>query len=94
MRGMFTCGVLDVFMENGISFDGAAGISAGAAFGCNIKSRQAGRAIRYNKKYCTDPRYCSFRSLIKTGDLFGGEFCYRTIPQELDPFDYTTFAWM
>ena len=92
MRGMFTCGVLDVFMENGISFDGAAGISAGAAFGCNIKSRQAGRAIRYNKKYCTDPRYCSFRSLIKTGDLFGGEFCYRTIPQELDPFDYKTFA--
>ena len=48
MRGMFTCGVLDVLMENGIHFDGAAGISAGATFGCNIKSHQIGRAIRYN----------------------------------------------
>ena len=55
MRGMFTCGVIDVFMENGITFDGAAGISAGAGFGCNIKSRQIGRPIRYNKKYCRDP---------------------------------------
>ena len=73
MRGMFTCGVIDVFMENGIDFDGACGISAGAVFGCNIKSHQIGRAIRYNKKYSKDPRYCSFRSLIKTGDLYGAE---------------------
>ena len=51
MRGMFTCGVLDVFLENGIRFDGAAGISAGAVFGCNFKSEQTGSAIRYNKKY-------------------------------------------
>ena len=65
MRGMFTCGVIDVFMENGISFDGAAGISAGATFGCNYKSRQIGRAIRYNKKYSKDWRYCSLRSLGK-----------------------------
>ena len=71
MRGMFTCGVLDILMENGIEFDGVAGISAGAAFGCNIKSRQTGRAIRYNKKYCKDPRYCSFRSLIRTGKVPG-----------------------
>ena len=54
MRGMFTCGVIDVFMENGINFDGAAGISAGATFGCNLKSHQIGRAIRYNKKYSRD----------------------------------------
>ena len=59
MRGMFTCGVLDVFMENGITFDGAAGISAGAVFGCNFKSKQIGRPIRYNMKYCNDKRYCS-----------------------------------
>ena len=57
MRGMFTCGVLDVFMENNIGFDGAAGISAGAVFGCNFKSKQIGRPVRYNKKYCRDPRY-------------------------------------
>lgn len=91
MRGMFTCGVIDVFMENGIDFDGACGISAGAVFGCNIKSHQIGRAIRYNKKYSKDPRYCSFRSLIKTGDLYGAEFCYETLPNELDPFDTKTF---
>ena len=69
MRGMFTCGVIDVFMEEGIDFDGAAGISAGAVFGCNFKSRQIGRPIRYNKNYCRDPRYCSMRSLLKTGEL-------------------------
>ncbi|MBQ2042686.1 MAG: patatin-like phospholipase family protein, partial [Firmicutes bacterium] len=58
MRGMFTCGVLDVFMENSIRFDGAAGISAGATFGCNYKSHQPGRAVRYNIRYSRDPRYC------------------------------------
>ncbi len=91
MRGMFTCGVIDVFLEEGIVFDGAAGISAGAVFGCNYKSRQIGRAIRYNKKYCKDPRYCSVRSLLKTGDLYGADFCYHTLPDELDPFDTVTF---
>ena len=91
MRGMFTCGVLDVFLENGIRFDGAAGISAGAVFGCNFKSEQTGRAIRYNKKYCKDPRYCSIQSLIRTGDLYGADFCYREIPDVLDPFDRVAF---
>ena len=91
MRGMFTCGVIDVFMEQGIEFDGAAGISAGAVFGCNIKSRQIGRPIRYNKKYCKDPRYCSIRSLLKTGDLYGVEFCYHELVDVLDPFDQETF---
>ena len=92
MRGMFTCGVTDVFMENGITFDGAAVISAGAVFGCNFKSGQIGRALRYNKKYCRDPRYCSIRSLLKTGDLYGADFCYRLLPDELDPFDRKAFA--
>ncbi len=92
MRGMFTCGVLDVLMERGVTFDGAAGVSAGAVFGCNYKSRQAGRPIRYNKRFCRDPRYCSFRSLLSTGDLFGADFCYRELPEELDPFDRETFA--
>ena len=92
MRGMFTCGVMDVFMENGISFEGAAGISAGAVFGCNFKSRQIGRPIRYNKKFCRDPRYCSIRSLLRTGDLYGADFCYRELPDVLDPFDRKAFA--
>ncbi|MBQ6334618.1 MAG: acylphosphatase [Erysipelotrichaceae bacterium] len=92
MRGLFSCGVIDVLMENGIVFDGAVGISAGAVFGCNYKSKQIGRPRRYNEKYCNDPRYCSFRSLIKTGDLYGADFCYRELPEELDPFDKKAFA--
>lgn len=91
MRGMFTAGVLDVLMENNIEVNGVIGVSAGATFGCNYKSRQIGRTIRYNMKYCNDPRYCSFRSLIKTGDLFGAEFCYHVLPEQLDLFDNETY---
>ena len=87
MRGMFTCGVIDVLMENGIEFDGAAGISAGAIFGCNYKSHQIGRGVRYNKKYGKDPRYCSVWSLVFTGDLYNEEFCYHKVLDELDPLD-------
>ena len=92
MRGMFTCGVLYVLMEKCIAFDGAAGISAGDVFGCNFKSEQIGRPVRYNKKYCRDPRYCSIRSWLKTGDLYGADFCYRELPDVLDPFDRNAFA--
>lgn len=91
MRGMFTAGVLDILMEHNIEVDGVIGVSAGATFGCNYKSRQIGRTIRYNKRFCRDPRYCSFRSLIKTGDLFGAEFCYHTLPETLDLFDNETY---
>ena len=87
MRGLFTAGVIDVMMENGITYDGLVGVSAGAAFGCNYKSGQIGRTLRYNKKYCKDSRYCSFRSLVFTGDMYGADFCYRKIPLELDLFD-------
>lgn len=88
MRGLFTCGVLDVFMEQGIEFAGAVGVSAGACFGCNIKSRQPGRALRYNLRFAHDKRYCSVQSLIKTGNMYNADFCYRAIPDELDLFDY------
>ena len=91
MRGMYTAGVLDVMMENHIWVDAAVGVSAGAVFGCNYKSRQIGRTIRYNKKYGRDPRYAGFHSLLKTGDYFGTEFCYHEIPERLDPFDSETF---
>ena len=91
MRGLFSAGVMDVFMENGITFDGCVGISAGAVFGLNYKSNQIGRSIRYNLKYCKDPRYCSFKSLLTTGDLYGVDFCYRVLPYELDIFDSKAF---
>ena len=91
MRGLFTAGVTDVMMENGIEFDGAIGVSAGAAFGCNYKSRQPGRALRYNKRFARDPRFCSWRSLITTGDIFNAEFAYHILPGELDIFDGKAF---
>ena len=91
MRGLFTAGVLDVLMERGVKFDGLVGVSAGACFGCNYKSGQIGRVIRYNKRFARDPRYCSWRSLLTSGDLFGAEFCYRTLPMELDVFDSKAF---
>ena len=92
MRGLFTSGVLDVLMEHGVTFDGAVGVSAGAVFGCNFKSNQPGRVLRYNLRFCRDPRYCSLRSWARTGDLYGADFCYRAIPDELDPFDREAYA--
>ena len=90
-RGMYTCGVIDVFMENGLCFDEVVGVSAGAAFGCNIKSKQIGRALRYNKRFCQDSRYSGLKSFIKTGDLYNKEFAYGIVPTILDPFDTKTF---
>lgn len=92
MRGMFTCGIIDVFLENGIAFDGAVGVSAGAVFGCNLKSKQRGRALRYNKMFCKDKRYASFKNYITTGNVYGAEFCYHDIPERLDVFDTEEFA--
>lgn len=91
LRGMFTAGVIDVMMENGIEFDGAIGVSAGAAFGCNYKSRQIGRAIRYNKRFCNDKRYSGWGSWIKTGDFFNVDFDYYVVPRTIDIFDTETF---
>ena len=91
IRGIFTAGILDVLMEEGIEFDGAVGVSAGAAFGGNYKSGQARRTIRYNLRYAKDPRYSSFRSLLATGDLFNAQFCYHDIPEKHDPLDWDSF---
>lgn len=91
MRGLYTCGIMDVFMENGITFDGAIGVSAGGTFGCNYGSWQPGRALRYNLKYAHDPRYCSVAALLLTGDLYPVKFDYDLLPKRLDIFDTFTF---
>ena len=91
MRGMFTAGVIDVMMEHGIEFDGAIGVSAGAAFGVNYKSRQIGRAIRYNERFCNDKRYCSLWNLIRDGNLYSKDFCYGEVPLVHDPFDFEAY---
>ncbi len=91
LRGIYTAGVLDVFMENNITVDGVIGVSAGAIHGATYVANQPGRNIRYNLKYRKDKHYMSLYSLITTGDLCGKDFCYRELPDELDPFDYETF---
>jgi predicted patatin/cPLA2 family phospholipase len=91
MRGLFSAGVIDVLMGQGTRPDGIVGVSAGAAFGCNFKSGQRGRVIRYNKAFARDSRYCSLSSLIKTGDLFNADFAYHTVPNRYDIFDSEAF---
>lgn len=91
MRGMFTAGVIDVMLEHGIEFDGAIGVSAGAAFGCNYKSKQIGRVIRYNTRFCKDKRYGNFGVLLKTGNYYSKEFCYEEVPMIHDVFDFDTY---
>ncbi|MBQ2595467.1 MAG: patatin family protein [Bacteroidaceae bacterium] len=91
MRGLFTSGFLDVLMSAGIRFDGMIGVSAGATFGCNFKSHQAGRALRYNLRFIGDSRYMGWRTLLRTGDLVAAEFSYHTMPTQLDVFDAQTF---
>jgi len=87
MRGMYTAGVLDTFLENDIKVDGIVGVSAGVLFGVNYLSKQKGRAIRYNKKYATDKRYMGIDSYIKTGNIINKDFAYYEVPFKLDIFD-------
>lgn len=91
LRGMFTNGILDVFMKNGIRFDVVVGVSAGVLFGCNYKSNQPGRALRYNLKYKDNIEYMSWKSLIKTGNYVNERFSYHLLPYMLDPFDFNEF---
>lgn len=87
MQGMYTAGVLDEFIENGISFDGIIGVSAGALFGVNFLSGQKGRVIRYNKRFNSDKNYMGIKPLIKTGNIVDTEYAYVRVPRELEPFD-------
>lgn len=91
MRGMYTAGVLDVFLDNNIKVDGIVGVSAGVLFGVNYLSNQKGRAIRYNKKYAKDKRYMGIITLITTGNIINKEFAYYEVPFKLDVFDEKTY---
>ena len=92
MRGLYTAGVLDYFMDINLEFKEVYGVSAGACNACSYLSKQRGRSLRVNTEYLDDPRYCGLESLIRTGDLFGVDMLYDIIPNELDPYDYETFA--
>ena len=91
MRGVYTAGVLDYFMEKNLYFDDCYGVSAGACHIASYVSKQIGRSIKVTLDYINDKRYCSVNSLIKTGDMFGVEMLYDVIPNKLELYDYETF---
>ncbi len=91
LKGVYTAGVLDLFLDKGIEFSSCYGVSAGACCLCSFLSKQKGRAYHVNVDYLDDKNYCSLYSLLKTGDLFGAEMCYHRIPDELYPYDYETY---
>lgn len=91
MRGIYTAGVIDVFLRENIKADGFIGVSAGALFGMNYKSKQIGRVLRYNKKYCNSKEYMGFHSLLTTGNIMNKDFCFDKIVNKLDPVDFKTF---
>ncbi|MBR4110536.1 MAG: patatin family protein [Clostridia bacterium] len=87
MRGLYTAGVIDVFLENNIEVDGVIGVSAGVLFGVNYLSKQKGRVLRYNKKFVKDKRYMGMWSLITTGNIISKDFSFYEMPYKLDVFD-------
>ena len=91
MRSLFTMGNVDLMIEEGIKVDGVVGVSAGACFGCNYKSHQPGRALRYNIQMKDEPKYMGWRTFLRTGNLLDPEFAYHTVPMEIDIFDRETF---
>ena len=91
MRGLYTAGILDVWIDEGVRVDALYGTIAGAIFGANLFSGQKGRGLRYNLRYMPDKRYMSVRSLLTTGDLISRDFAYYRISKELDPFDEAAF---
>ena len=91
MRGMFSAGVMDVMMENGIVYDGAIGVSAGALFGCNYKSKQIGRTFRYNLRYCKDKRFIGLYALVTDGNIVSKNFAYGEVPLKYDKFDIEAY---
>lgn len=91
MRGLFTAGVLDVFMDENIHIDGIVGVSAGAIFSPNFYSKQRGRALRYNLRFCRDRRYMSLWSLLFTGNMINRQFAFYDVTTKYDIFDNETF---
>lgn len=91
MKGVYTAGVLDFFLDAGIDFEKCYGVSAGACCMCSYLSKQRGRALATMTDYLNDKDYWGLSSLLRTGDLFNVQMCYRDIPEKLNPFDYEAF---
>ncbi|MFV0414217.1 MAG: patatin family protein [Oscillospiraceae bacterium] len=92
MRGSYTAGVLQAFMEQGFGADELVGVSAGASNGVSYVSGQQQRGYRTNVDYAGDKRYAGLGNYLRTGSFFGMDFIFGEIPNRLDPFDYEAFA--
>ncbi|KKI93906.1 hypothetical protein WQ54_02360 [Bacillus sp. SA1-12] len=91
MRGIYTAGVLEYFMDKGLYFPYVIGVSAGACFGASYLSRQKGRNRKVNIDYVTHPNYLSLQNFIKHRQLFGMDFLFDEIPNKIVPFDFASF---
>lgn len=91
LRGQFTAGVLDFFMDQKLFCERIIGVSAGALSGYNYVAGDDGRTCYINLKYCTDWRYLSMKSFVQTGNLYGRQFAFDEIPNKLEPFNYVAF---
>lgn len=91
MRGQFTAGVLDFFMDEKLFCERVIGVSAGALCGYGYVAGEVGRSCYINIKYCDDWRYLSLKSFVRTGNACGREFAFDEILNHLDPFNYEAF---
>jgi predicted patatin/cPLA2 family phospholipase len=91
MRGLYTCGVLEFFMDQDLNFKYIIGVSAGACNAASYISKQKGRNIKVNIDFVNDWRYMSFRNWILEKSFFGMDFIFKEIPEQLVKFDYETF---
>lgn len=91
LRGVFTAGVLDVFMEQGIEMSYVNGVSAGSMSGMSYVSKQIGRTIKVDLDYVNDKRFLSFRNLVEKRSIFNFDFLFGELSNTLVPFDYDTF---
>ena len=91
MKGIYTAGVLDFFLEKGLEFSSVYGVSAGACHMCSYLSKQKGGALDISIDYLDSKKYCSVESLLMTGDLFNVNTCYHLIPDYLYPYDHDAF---
>lgn len=92
MRGVFTSGVLDNFMDRGIHFPYTIGVSAGACNGLSYMSYQRGRAKFSNIDLLEKYRYIGFKHLITKGNIMDFNLLFHTFPEKIIPYDYEKFA--
>ncbi len=91
MRGIYTAGVLDLFLDKGIHFDYIIGVSAGANMAASYLSMQRGRNRQVSLDFLNDQRYLSMKNFVKNREMFGMDFIFEEIPNKLVPFNMENF---